>query len=88
MRWLSSITTFEFNLIPGYLLTLTAFRIFLTYLNAELDFAFSSAKTVNFELNFGPVLISSGLNHSSEQNFGITIRQEKGSNDETGPNDS
>ena len=23
MRWLSSITTFEFNLIPGYLLTLT-----------------------------------------------------------------
>ena len=51
------------------------FRIFSTYLNAELDFVFSSAKTVNFELNFSPVLISSGSNHGSEPNFGITIRE-------------
>src|SRR5271168_5184627 len=42
------------------------------WLNLELNFRFGSAKVLNFELNFGPVLRSSGSNFGSGPNFGIT----------------
>lgn len=41
------------------------------YLNAELDFPFTSAKTVNLELNFDPVLISSGSTFGSETHVAL-----------------
>src|ERR1700678_12862 len=48
------------------------FREIDVWLNLELDFRFGSAKVLNFELNFGPVLRSSGSNFGSGPNFGIT----------------
>lgn len=44
----------------------------LSLLNPELNFRSSSKKAVNFELNIGPVLKSSGSNFSSGLNFSIT----------------
>jgi len=41
-------------------------------LNADLDLAFGSAISLNFDPNLGPVQVGSGSNHSSEPNIGIT----------------
>ena len=53
-----------------------AFSEIIIYLNAASNATFSSAKWLNFELNFGPVLQSSGSNFGSGPDFGITSLQE------------
>ena len=65
------------RLETGYLSVQTGPNVFWTVkkrLDAELDFRFSSCPTLNLDLNFGSVRISSGLNQGSEPNYPITTR--------------
>ena len=50
----------------------TGFFQMYVWLNLELDLRFSSAKILNFELNFEFSPRGSGLNFGSELNFGNT----------------
>jgi hypothetical protein len=52
--------------------TSNAFSGIMVCLNAASNATFSSAKRLNFGLNFGPVLQSSGSNFGSGSDFGNT----------------
>jgi hypothetical protein len=64
----------RFKFEPG---SLNGFSEIDVRLNLGLNFRSGSGKVLNFELNFGPVLRSSGSNFGSGPNLGIMIHYQR-----------